>query len=40
MRKVITAFEGSIATEDEANKMIHMALPIGKHNILIARPRK
>lgn len=28
-------FEGSIVTEDEANKIMHVALPIGKHNILM-----
>ena len=29
------AFEGSIATEDEANKIMHIALPIGKNDILM-----
>lgn len=28
-------FEGSIATDDEANKIMHIALPIGKHDILM-----
>jgi PhnB protein len=28
-------FEGSIATDEEANKIMHIALPIGKHNILM-----
>jgi PhnB protein len=28
-------FEGSIATDEEANKIMHIALPIGKHDILM-----
>ena len=28
-------FRGSIATEGEANKIMHIALPIGKHNLLM-----
>jgi PhnB protein len=29
------AFEGSISTDEEANKIMHIALPIGKHDILM-----
>jgi PhnB protein len=29
------AFEGSISTDEEANKIMHIALPIGKHNVLM-----
>jgi PhnB protein len=35
MRFKDLTFEGSIATDDEANKIMHIALPIGKHNILM-----
>jgi PhnB protein len=28
-------FEGSIATTEEANKIMHIALPVGNHNILM-----
>ncbi len=28
-------FEGSISTEEEANKIMHIALPIDKHDILM-----
>lgn len=29
------SFEGSIATDEEANKIMHIALPVGNHNILM-----
>ncbi|MEN9522694.1 MAG: hypothetical protein RL065_1071 [Bacteroidota bacterium] len=29
------AFEGSIATDEEANKIMHIALPIGNHSLLM-----
>lgn len=35
MRFKDMAFEGSIAKESEANKIMHIALPIGKSNILM-----
>jgi PhnB protein len=35
MRFKDMAFEGSIATDVEANKIMHIALPIGKHDILM-----
>ena len=35
MRFKDLTFEGSIATDEEANKIMHIALPIGKHNILM-----
>jgi PhnB protein len=35
MRFKDLAFEGSIATDEEANKIMHIALPIGKYDILM-----
>jgi PhnB protein len=35
MRFKDMAFEGSISTDEEANKIMHIALPIGKHDILM-----
>ncbi|MBL7830832.1 MAG: VOC family protein [Saprospiraceae bacterium] len=35
MRFKDMTFEGSIATEDEANKIMHIALPIGNHSLLM-----
>ncbi|MCB0603967.1 MAG: VOC family protein [Brumimicrobium sp.] len=35
MRFKDLTFEGSIAKEEEANKIMHIALPIGNHNILM-----
>ncbi len=35
MRFKDMTFEGSISTADEANKIMHIALPIGKHNLLM-----
>ena len=35
MRFKDMAFEGSIATDEEANKIMHIALPIGKYDILM-----
>ncbi len=35
MRFKDLVFEGSIATDDEANKIMHIALPIGQHSILM-----
>jgi PhnB protein len=35
MRFKDMTFEGSISTEEEANKIMHIALPIGKHDILM-----
>lgn len=35
MRFKDMVFEGSIATDEEANKIMHIALPIGNHDILM-----
>ena len=35
MRFKDLAFEGSISTDEEANKIMHIALPIGKYDILM-----
>jgi PhnB protein len=35
MRFKDMAFEGSIATDEEANKIMHIALPIGKDDVLM-----